>query len=486
MTSILSSRQFLGFALSSIVISACADSHDHSSDNPGGNGASGGRGGTTSSGGSTGNAGTTTGGSAGNGATFATGGSAGRDGGSGTNGTSGSAGSAGGAGTNGAGGSAASGGGAATGGAAGSGGSAATNGASGSAGSAGTAGTGGALDGIAMTSALKLSSNSVAIGGTLTGNATIRNVGSSNVTLPYVIIAARPPGGTHTGGPFLNLYQIADVSLGAGQSVQISGGRPFAASDPVGNWYAYLTFQTPSGTWNDFPPDVNFSVTPGTGGGRVCNNPVFTTSDPNGGWTNGGYYVHNNMWNQQEAGPETLYACAYNNWYVESRQPNTTSVKTYPNVHLDINNLNGAPLANYTTIRSTFAGTGPRVGIYNIAYDIWLNGVGWGGGTTEFMIWTENFNQRPLGSLQVSVTFGGVGFDAWHYNNGDANVVSLVAKSTLPSGTFNLKEMLDWAIARGWVPSNPTINQIGYGVEICSTNNMMQRFTFTDFSVTMN
>jgi hypothetical protein len=25
--------------------------------------------------------------------------------------------------------------------------------------------------------------------------------------------------------------------------------------------------------------------------------PAFVTSDPSGGWSNGGYYVHNNMWN---------------------------------------------------------------------------------------------------------------------------------------------------------------------------------------------
>jgi hypothetical protein len=212
---------------------------------------------------------------------------------------------------------------------------------------------------------------------------------------------------------------------------------------------------------------------------------VFVTSDTNGGWSNGGYYVHNNMWNWQEGGPETLYACAYNNWYVDSTQPNTTSVKTYPNVHLDINNMNGAPLSNYRTITSTFAGTGPRVGIYNVAYDVWLNGVGWGGGTTEFMIWTENFNQRPLGSVKATPTFGGMTYDAWHYNDGNANVISLVAKSTMLSGSMNLKEMFDWAISRGMMPSNPTVNQIGYGVEVCSTNNTKQRFTFTDFSITM-
>jgi hypothetical protein len=65
-------------------------------------------------------------------------------------------------------------------------------------------------------------------------------------------------------------------------------------------------------------------------------------------------------------------------------------------------------------------------------------------------------------------------------------VITLVVNSTTPSGRFDLKAMLDWAIARGWIPSNPTVNQIGYGVEICSTNDTTQRFTFTDFSVTMN
>jgi hypothetical protein len=223
-----------------------------------------------------------------------------------------------------------------------------------------------------------------------------------------------------------------------------------------------------------------------TTGSRSCTNPVFVTSDTNGGWSNGGYYVHNNMWNAQEGGPETLYACAYNNWYVDSTQPNTTSVKTYPNVHLDINNMNGAPLANYHTITSTFAGAGPRVGIYNVAYDIWLNGVGWGGGSTEFMIWTENFGQRPLGSVKATATFGGMTYDAWHYNNGDANVISMVAKSTMASGTMNLKEMFDWATSKGFMPANSTVNQIDFGVEICSTNNSKQRFTFTDFSVTMS
>jgi len=38
--------------------------------------------------------------------------------------------------------------------------------------------------------------------------------------------------------------------------------------------------------------------------------PVFVTSDANGGRSNGGYYVHNNMWNTAKYSPctQTLYA----------------------------------------------------------------------------------------------------------------------------------------------------------------------------------
>jgi hypothetical protein len=235
----------------------------------------------------------------------------------------------------------------------------------------------------------------------------------------------------------------------------------------------------------------------GTGaGGRggspttTCANPVFTTSDTNGGWSNGGYYVHNNVWNASEAGPETLYACSFRNWYVRSTQPNTTSVKAYPNVHLDVNRLDGSPINNYTTITSTFAATSPHVGIYNVAYDVWLNGVGWGGGTTELMIWTENHKQVPLGTVvQPQMTFGGSKYDVYRYTSnadGGVQVVTLLSTAAQTSGAVDLKAILNWIVGKGWISSNATVNQIGYGVEICSTENQPATFYFTDFSVTMN
>jgi len=175
---------------------------------------------------------------------------------------------------------------------------------------------------------------------------------------------------------------------------------------------------------------------------------------------------------------------------VSSTQPDTTSVKAYPNVHLDIDNLNGAPITDYATITSTFAATSPEVGIYNVAYDIWLDGVGWGGGTTEVMIWTENHRQVPLGStVSPQVTFGGQKYDVYRYtssSDGGVQVISFMSIPAQTSGSVDLKEILNFIVDKGWIGDNATINQIGYGVEICSTENQPATFYFTDFSVTMN
>ena len=73
----------------------------------------------------------------------------------------------------------------------------------------------------------------------------------------------------------------------------------------------------------------------------ACTDPVFQTSNTNGGWTDGDYYVHNNMWNQDfcpSQCSETLYACSYDNWYVVANLNDNSgdgAVKTYPNVHKD-------------------------------------------------------------------------------------------------------------------------------------------------------
>lgn len=206
------------------------------------------------------------------------------------------------------------------------------------------------------------------------------------------------------------------------------------------------------------------------------------TSDPSGGWSDGGYYVHNNMWNAANYPvTETLYACAYNNWYVVATMNNDSgdgAVKTYPNVHEDFND---PAISSFQSITSTFAETSPHVGIYDVAYDIWINGVA-SPGSTEIMIWTENYKQVPSGSVQATQSFGGRSYKVWK----SGSYIAFVPDTPFTSGSLDLLEIFNWVMTQGWMPASSTLGQIDFGVEIVSTDNAPATFTFTDFSITTN
>lgn len=210
--------------------------------------------------------------------------------------------------------------------------------------------------------------------------------------------------------------------------------------------------------------------------------PVFVTSAPNGGWSNGGYYVHNNMWNSAKYNPctETLYAWAFDEWYVVAKMNNKTgdgAVKTYPNVH---KNYKSVPISSFRSITSTFAETSPRVGIYNFAYDLWINGIATPG-CTEIMIWTENLMQVPGGKYVQNADFGGRTYKV--FRRSKSGYIAFVPTENFASGTLDLLEIMNWTIAKGWLSANSTLNQICFGVEIVSTDDTEATFRVTDFSI---
>jgi len=210
-----------------------------------------------------------------------------------------------------------------------------------------------------------------------------------------------------------------------------------------------------------------------------CPKPRFATSNPVGGWTDGNYYVYNNMWNSsgyQVA--QTLYACAYNNWFVVAKMNNDSgdgAVKTYPNVQ---ETFNEPAISSFHSISSTFAETSPPVGIYEDAYDIWIDGIA-SSGSTEVMIWTQNHGQTPGGSVVGTASFDGRSYQVWQTQG----YVAFVADTNFSSGTVNLLAFFDWIIGKGWIPARSTLGQIDYGVELVSTDNAPATFAFTNFSI---
>jgi len=210
-----------------------------------------------------------------------------------------------------------------------------------------------------------------------------------------------------------------------------------------------------------------------------CAHPVFQTSDPAGGWTSGSYFVYNNMWNVSNYSvQQTLYACSYHDWYVVANMNNDSgdgAVKTYPNVHEDFGER---AISSFHSISSTFAEQSPHRGIYEDAYDIWLNGVATSG-STEVMVWTENFGQSPSGSLQASASLGGRTYKV--YRSG--SYIAFVADTNFTSGTVNLLQVFDWIIGKGWIGPSSTLGQIDYGAELVSTGGSPATFSFTGFSI---
>jgi hypothetical protein len=226
--------------------------------------------------------------------------------------------------------------------------------------------------------------------------------------------------------------------------------------------------------------------TPATASAAACSNPQFVTSDENGMWSDGDYIVHNNMWNVSGYDvTETLAACSHRNWKVTATADNARgdgAVKTYPNVHRDFHDWSTGQeprLSSFSRIRSTWAARTPHVGIYDAAYDIWLNGVP---GEHEVMIWTDNFHQVPAGSVvERGLTFA---HRTWKlFATGDHGYLAFVPDKPLPSGSIALKKRLTYLIRSGYMPHGSRVGQICFGYEVVSTGGTLHRFKIDRFSI---
>ena len=146
-------------------------------------------------------------------------------------------------------------------------------------------------------------------------------------------------------------------------------------------------------TSGDAPFEGSAAPTKPSGDGAgSCARPIYSTSNPDGAVDiDGGaehWWVNNDAWSGSH-GPQTIYVCNQSSWYAVSNQPNGQgAVETYPDTEYDVggrnNGLPTKPIAQYSSITSTFSEAFPSAGSWDAAYDLWLNN--WG---TEIMIWNE-------------------------------------------------------------------------------------------------
>jgi hypothetical protein len=230
---------------------------------------------------------------------------------------------------------------------------------------------------------------------------------------------------------------------------------------------------------------IQFGSPLGTGGGSTCTSPSHTIAmDPSNAQTGislGNFYVTNDTWNTSSYQvSQTLFVCSASSWYATATMNNNNgdgAVKSYPNVHEDFNS--SPKISSFSTISSSFAETAPHVGIYEYAYDMWLNGVA-DDNSTEVMIWNDNFNQTPGGSKQGTFTDGGQTYNV--YRSG--SYIAFVDTANVTSGTVNILDFYNYIIGKSWIASTSTVGQIDYGVELVSTNNQSATFNVNNFTLT--
>src|SRR5262245_35703431 len=79
-----------------------------------------------------------------------------------------------------------------------------------------------------ITSALSVNGSSFAVGQTIRASVTYRNPCKSSLSVRELVIASRPPGGTHAGGPYADLTPLLSaITVSPGQSVTLSASRTF-------------------------------------------------------------------------------------------------------------------------------------------------------------------------------------------------------------------------------------------------------------------
>ena len=153
-------------------------------------------------------------------------------------------------------------------------------------------------------------------------------------------------------------------------------------------------------------------------------------------------------------------------------------MKTYPNVHKD---YSGRTISSFPRLTSSFAATSPGVGIYDVAYDLWLNGVP----NDEVMIWTDNHGQYPAGSrFAANVSLSGHTWDVYATSGNGYLAFVPSGGARLTSGALDIKAMLTYLVGQGRVAASSTVDQVCYGVEIVDTGGAPATWHFTNFSIT--
>ena len=212
-------------------------------------------------------------------------------------------------------------------------------------------------------------------------------------------------------------------------------------------------------------------------------------------------YVAQNNWGGNSAYTATLSANNTGDWRVTANvnPPQDGSVKAYPDAGwgMPYDNAKAAagqdPFSPVDSFASTVSSWNVSVPTDNgkvdgwAGYDLWLNN--WG---NEVMIQPDIVANGSYSCSGPTATFSGKTWHlcgpfgsewVWHPGASDpaGGYQGASTPQNLPSGTIDVKAVLDWMMANGKLPANSTWTAGGFGFEVCETGGAPATFTVNDF-----
>jgi hypothetical protein len=169
--------------------------------------------------------------------------------------------------------------------------------------------------------------------------------------------------------------------------------------------------------------------------------------------TNSGFAITTANHNKPTNGGPASYAAIYSGCYYNNCSPGT-------NLPIQISQISSAT--------SSVSFSYPSSGVYNGAYDIWLDPTAkkTGENKQELMVWFDKQGSiRPFGSRTGSATIGGRTWEVWSGSAAYRDVVSYFPSSSMKSWNFSVLDFINDLKTRSSVADSWYLTSIQAGFE---------------------
>lgn len=320
---------------------------------------------------------------------------------------------------------------------------------------------------------------------------------AGDTTPPDTTITANPPASTtSTSASFsftANEASTFECKLDAGSYAACSSPKAYSGLAVGSHTFSVRATDT-AGNVDATPATYTWSITSGDlGAPKYTLTALDRSQTPampelKAGSNDPGARVRQEVWNPSSAlNKQVTEVWSPSRWRTTiNADAGNTAVNSYP----DVSNLvtlpdgNPVPFSRYASIDSSWSVDMHATSQTNAqaAYDIWLNNY-----NLELMIWVDthgqNLGRLPAGrDTGIDATFGGATFDLWATS--DNSVISFVRKQNAPTGSIDIRAVIQYLINAGRYPASVGVNMFTFGFETPSTGGVDEVFDVLDYSIT--